>query len=132
MRFTNVLRNYTEEQLRAKANDKIKLFSAAYESDKQNVMDQVEAIIEEARQKALKVILENGFEVKDRFGKRDMENVIPFNDYYIGDLAREEAINNFRNEVNANIRTAIKDIELECALGADKAAFLQMLDEAVI
>ena len=131
MRFTKFLREYVEEELnakRAKANENDPL-SIAYKAEREKALEEVEAIVERAR-----------VEVDEVLKKYDMENMQTargYNDYhlvsyydgYIGNLKRSQEMREREHERYEKQKKAMKEIEVNCTLGADRAEFMQMLSE---
>lgn len=135
MKFTKVIRSYMEKTLSEKrrAADKADPETQAYLNRKQHAKDEIRAIVDRARDEAQEVLDRYGLDMSIRF-YGDMVNaskaIISFNDQYVksekefkAQIEREDA----RYKHQASI---MEQIELDCALGADKESFMAMLNSA--
>lgn len=135
MKFTKVIRSYMEKTLSEKrcAANKADPETQAYLNRKQHAKDEIRAIVDRARDEAQEVLDRYGLDMSIRF-YGDMVNaskaIISFNDQYVksekefkAQIEREDA----RYKHQADI---MEQIELDCALGADKESFMAMLNNA--
>lgn len=135
MKFTKVIRSYMEKTLSEKrcAANKADPETQAYLNRKQHAKDEIRAIVDHARDEAQEVLDRYGLDMSIRF-YGDMVNaskaIISFNDQYVksekefkAQIEREDA----RYKHQASI---MEQIELDCALGADKESFMAMLNSA--
>ena len=135
MKFTKVIRSYMEKTLNEKrcAANKADPETQAYLNRKQHAKDEIRAIVDHARDEAQEVLDRYGLDMSIRF-YGDMVDaskaIISFNDQYVksekefkAQIEREDA----RYKHQADI---MEQIELDCALGADKETFMAMLDKA--
>lgn len=135
MKFTKVIRSYMEKTLSEKrcAANKADPETQAYLNRKQHAKDEIRAIVDRARDEAQEVLDRYGLDMSIRF-YGDMVDaskaIISFNDQYVksekefkAQIEREDA----RYKRQADI---MEQIELDCALGADKESFMAMLNSA--
>lgn len=135
MKFTKVIRSYMEKTLSEKrcAANKADPETQAYLNRKQHAKDEIRAIVDRARDEAQEVLDRYGLDMSIRF-YGDMVDaskaIISFNDQYVksekefkAQIEREDA----RYKHQASI---MEQIELDCALGADKESFMAMLNSA--
>ena len=135
MKFTKVIRSYMEKTLNEKrcAANKADPETQAYLNRKQHAKDEIRAIVDHARDEAQEVLDRYGLDMSIRF-YGDMVDaskaIISFNDQYVksekefkAQIEREDA----RYKHQADI---MEQIELDCALGADKESFMAMLNSA--
>ena len=135
MKFTKVIRSYMEKTLDEKrcAANEADPETQAYLNRKQHAKDEIRAIVDRARDEAQEVLDRYGLDMSIRF-YGDMVDaskaIISFNDQYVksekefkAQIEREDA----RYKRQADI---MEQIELDCALGADKESFMAMLNSA--
>ena len=134
MKMTKVIREYMEDTLTAKRVEMNKEARADYDARRQACIDELEALRESMREP-----------VENILRKYDMD--MEYGSYKLGPMFDEiwymhdSSIQN-QNELTAirekerrrmeTQKTAIRDIELEMALGGDKAKFMEMLANVVI
>lgn len=135
MKFTKVIRSYMEKTLSEKrrAANEADPETKAYLNRKQHAKDEIRAIVDHARDEAQEVLDRYGLDMSIRY-YGDMVDaskaIISFNDQYVksekefkAQIEREDA----RYKHQASI---MEQIELDCALGADKESFMAMLNSA--
>ena len=135
MKFTKVIRSYMEKTLNEKrcAANKADPETQAYLNRKQHAVDEIQAIVDRARKEAQEVLNRYGLDMSIRY-YGDMVDaskaIISFNDQYVksekefkAQIEREDT----RYKHQASI---MEQIELDCALGADKESFMAMLNSA--
>ena len=135
MKFTKVIRSYMEKVLNEKrcAANKADPETQAYLNRKQHAKDEIRAIVDHARDEAQEVLDRYGLDISIRF-YGDMVDaskaIISFNDQYVksekefkAQIEREDA--RYRHQADI-----MEQIELDCALGADKESFMAMLNSA--
>ena len=135
MKFTKVIRSYMEKTLSEKrrAANEADPETQAYLNRKQHAKDEIRAIVDRARDEAQEVLDRYGLDMSIRF-YGDMVDaskaIISFHDQYVksekefkAQIEREDA----RYKHQASI---MEQIELDCALGADKESFMAMLNSA--
>ena len=125
MKFTKVIRSYMEKTLNEKrfAANKADPETQAYLNRKQHAEDEIRAIVDRARNEAQEVL--------DHYGMEDASKVIiQFFDQYVKS-AKEAKAQSEREGARYKHQVAIMEqIELDCALGADKESFMAMLNSA--
>lgn len=135
MKFTKVIRSYMEKTLDEKrcAANKADPETQAYLNRKQHAKDEILAIVDRARDEAQEVLDRYGLDMSIRF-YGDMVDaskaIISFHDQYVksekefkAQIEREDA--RYKHQ-----KSIMEQIELDCALGADKESFMAMLNSA--
>ena len=135
MKFTKVIRNYMEKVLNEKrhAVNDADPETQAYLNRKKHAESEIQAIVDEARYKVREVLDRYGMDmaVRSYGGMEDAaKSVVPFNNSS-GKNEKEVKAQNKRESERYNRQANIMEqIELDCALGADKETFMAMLDKA--
>ena len=105
----------------------------AYLNRKQHAEDEIQAIVDRARNEAQEVLDRYGMDMEvRRYGEKEeaSKSVIQFFDQYVKS-EKEVKAQNEREGARYQHQTAIMEqIELDCALGADKESFMAMLNSA--
>ena len=134
MKMTKVIREYMEETLSAKRVEMNKEARADYDARRQACIDELEALRESMREP-----IENILRKYDMDMEYGCYNPIPMFDkiWYMHDSSIQNQnelaiIRNKETERAVNQRKAMHDIELEMALGGDKAKFMEMIANVVI
>jgi len=125
MRFTKAIREYVNEELtnkRLEAN-KNDYISVEYQNARNQAIDEIKPIVEHARAEVKKILDEYGLENM----KPGYSNIIELYDNYIGNLETASTIKTREKERYDKQRKAIRDIEVECTLGADREQFMELL-----
>lgn len=135
MKFTKVIRSYMEKTLSEKrcAANKADPETQAYLNRKHHAEDEIQAIVDRARNEAQEVLDRYGMDTSIRF-YGDMVDaskaIISFYDQYVksekefkAQIEREDARYKHQTDI-------MEQIELDCALGADKESFMAMLNSA--
>lgn len=135
MKFTKVIRNYMEKVLNEKrcAANKADPETQAYLNRKKCAENEIQAIVDEARYKVREVLDRYGMDmaVRSYGGMEDAtKSIVPFNNQYV--KSEKEFKAQSKREIERYNRQAniMEQIELDCALGADKETFMAMLDKA--
>ena len=135
MKFTKVIRSFMEKTLSEKryAANKADPETQAYYNRKQHAKDEIQAIVDRARKEAQEVLNRYGMDMEvRRYGEKEEapKSVIQFFDQYVKS-EKEVKAQNEREGARYQHQTAIMEqIELDCALGADKESFMAMLNSA--
>ena len=135
MKFTKVIRSFMEKTLSEKryAANKADPETQAYLNRKQHAVDEIRAIVYRAREEAQEVLDRYGMDMEvRRYGEKEeaSKSVIQFYDQYVKS-EKEVKAQNEREGARYQHQTAIMEqIELDCALGADKESFMAMLNSA--
>ena len=135
MKFTKVIRSYMEKTLDEKrcAANKADPETQAYLNRKRHAEDEIREIVDRAQNEAQEVLDRYGMDMEVlRYGemKNASKVIVQFFDQYVksekefkAQIEREDA----RYKHQASI---MEQIELDCALGADKESFMAMLNSA--
>ena len=135
MKFTKVIRSFMEKTLSEKryAANKADPETQAYYNHKQHAEDEIQAIVDEARYKVREVLDRYGMdlEVRSYSGMEDAsKSIIPFNNRYVKSEKEVKAQNEREGARYKHQTDIMEQIELDCALGADKESFMAMLNSA--
>ena len=135
MKFTKVIRSFMEKTLSEKryAANKTDPETQAYLNRKQHAEDEIQAIVDEARYKVREVLDRYGMdlEVRSYRGIEDAsKSIVPFNNSYVKSEKEVKAQNEREGARYQHQTSIMEQIELDCALGADKESFMAMLNSA--
>ena len=135
MKFTKVIRSYMEKTLSEKrcAADKADPETQAYLNRKQHAEDEIRAIVDRARKEAQEVLDRYGMDmaVRSYGGMEDAtKSIVPFNNQYVKSEKEFKAKNERESARYKHQKDVMEQIELDCALGADKESFMAMLNSA--
>ena len=135
MKFTKVIRSYMEKTLDEKrcAADKADPETQAYLNRKQHAVDEIQAIVDRARREAQEVLDRYGMDMEVlRYGEKGeaSKSVIQFCDQYVKSEKEFKAKNERESARYKHQKDVMEQIELDCALGADKESFMAMLNSA--
>ena len=135
MKFTKVIRSFMEKTLSEKryAANKADPETQAYLNRKQHAVDEIRAIVDRARKEAQEVLdrYDMDMEVR-RYGEKEeaSKSVIQFYDQYVKNEKEVKAQNEREGARYKHQSDIMEQIELDCALGADKESFMAMLNSA--
>ena len=134
MKFTKVIRSYMEKTLSEKryAANKADPETQAYLNRKQHAEDEIRAIVDRARNEAQEVLDRYGMDMEVlRYGEmKDASKVIvQFFDQYVKSEKETKAKDERERARYQHQVDIMEQIELDCALGADKESFMAMLDK---
>ena len=135
MKFTKVIRSYMEKTLNEKRNiaNNADLETQAYLNRKKCAENEIRAIIDRAQKEAREVLDRYGMDMEARrYGEKEdaSKAIIQFYNQYV---RNEKEVNAQRERESARYKhqaDIMEQIELDCALGADKETFMAMLDKA--
>ena len=135
MKFTKVIRSYMEKTLNEKRNiaNKADPETQAYLSRKQCAENEIQAIVDRARNEAQEVLDRYGMDmaVRSYGGMEDAtKSIVPFNNQYVKSEKEFKAKNERESARYKHQKDVMEQIELDCALGADKESFMAMLNSA--
>lgn len=135
MKFTKVIRSYMDKTLTEKrlAANKADPETQAYLNRKKCAENEIQAIVDEARYKVREVLDRYGMDmaVRSYGGMEDAaKTVVPFNNSSVKNEKEVKAQNKRESERYNRQANIMEQIELDCALGADKETFMAMLDKA--
>lgn len=135
MKFTKVIRSFMEKTLSEKryAANKADPETQAYINRKQHAVDEIRAIVDRARKEAQEVLNCYGMDMEvRRYGEKEeaSKSVIQFYDQYVKSEKEVKAQNEREGVRYQHQADIMEQIELDCALGADKESFMAMLNSA--
>ena len=135
MKFTKVIRSFMEKTLSEKryAANKADPETQAYLNRKQHAVDEIRAIVYRAREEAQEVLDRYGMDMEvRRYGEKEeaSKSVIQFYDQYVKSEKEVKAQNEREGARYKHQADIMEQIELDCALGADKESFMAMLNSA--
>ena len=134
MKMTKVIREYMEETLSAKRVEMNKEARADYDARRKACIDELNALRESMREPVENILRKYGMDMEyGSYNPGPMFNEIWYmHDSSIQNQTELTAIREKECGRMETQKTAIRDIELEMALGGDKAKFMEMLDNVVI
>ena len=134
MKITKVIREYMEETLSAKRLEVNKEARADYDARRKACIDELKALRESMREPVENILRKYGMDMEyGSYNPKPMFDEI----WYMHDssIQNQTELAIIRDKEQRRIetqKTAIRDIELEMALGGDKAKFMEMLEQVVI
>ena len=134
MKITKVIREYMEETLSAKRLKANKETRADYDARRKACIDELEALRESMREPIENILRKYGMDMEyGSYKPGPMFDEI----WYMHDssIQNQTELTAIREKERGRMETqkkAIRDIELEMALGGDKAKFMEMLSNVVI
>ena len=135
MKFTKVIRSYMEKTLNEKrcAANKADPETQAYLSRKQCAENEIQAIVDRAQKEARKVLDRYGMDMEvRRYGEKEEASkvIVQFSNQYVKNEKEVKAQNERAGARYKHQSDIMEQIELDCALGADKESFMAMLNSA--
>lgn len=131
MRITKVIRDYMGEVLskkRLEANNKEK---AEYDARREECKEELGKLLTSINEDALRILRKYGMDEEVKY-YGDMKNapeaIFSFNPLYIKNAEEEKVFETNAHNRYETQKEEMKRIELEAALGADKDAFMAMLE----
>ena len=134
MKMTKVIREYMEETLSAKRVEMNKEARADYDARRKACIDELEALRESMREPIENILRKYGMDMEyGSYNPKPMFDEI----WYMHDISiqNQNEFTAIREKERRRMETqkkAMRDIELEMALGGDKAKFMEMLANVVI
>ena len=134
MKMTKVIREYMEETLSAKRLEVNKEARAEYDARRKACIEEIEALRESMREPIENILRKYDMDMEyGSYNPRPMFDEI----WYMHDssIQNQTELTTIREKEQGRMetqKTAIRDIELEMALGGDKAKFMEMLANVVI
>lgn len=134
MKMTKVIREYMKETLFAKCLKANKETRADYDARREACIEEIEALRESMREPVENILRKYGMDMEyGSYNPKPMFDEIWYmHDSSIQNQTELTAIREKERERMEAQKTAIRDIELEMALGGDKEKFLEMLEQVVI
>ena len=135
MKFTKVIRSFMEKTLNEKryAANKADPETQAYLNRKQHAEDEIQAIVDRARKEAQEVLDRYGMDMEvRRYGEKEEASkvIVQFSNQYVKNEKEVRAQNEREGARYKHQADIMEQIELDCALGADKESFMAMLNSA--
>ena len=135
MKITKVIREFMEETLSAKRIEADKKARADYDARRKACLEEIEALRESMREPVENILRKYGMDteyVRGFYPKTMFDEV-----WYMHDssIQNQTELSDIREKERNRMETqkqAMRDIELEMALGGDKAKFMEMLSNVVI
>lgn len=134
MKMTKVIREYMEETLSAKRVEMNKEARADYDARRKACIEEIEALRESMREPIGNILRKYGMDMEyGSYNPKPMFDEI----WYMHDssIQNQTELTTIRKKEQGRMetqKTAMRDIELEMALGGDKAKFMEMLANVVI
>ena len=133
MKFNKVIREYMEKVLNEKRTiaDEADPETIAYATRRKAAQTEVQTIIEHARNEVQEVLDRYSMDLTStRFGETAPASkaIINYLDQYVMNSKEAQAQRDRERERYQKQKNMMTDIELECALGADKEKFMEMLE----
>lgn len=134
MKMTKVIREYMEETLSAKRLEANKKSRADYDARRKACIEEIEVLRESMREPIENILRKYGMDMEyGSYNPNPMFDEI----WYMRDssILNQTELTAIREKERGRMETqkkAMRDIELEMALGGDKAKFMDMLSNVVI
>ena len=134
MKMNKIIREYMEETLSAKRLEANKKSRADYDARRKACIEEIEALRDSMREPVEKILRKYGMDMEyGSYNPKPMFDEIWYmHDSSIQNQTELTAIRKKEQGRMETQKTAIRDIELEMALGGDKAKFMEMLANVVI
>ena len=135
MKMTKVIREYMNETLSAKRLKVDKEARADYDARRKACIDELKALRESMREPVENILRKYDMDMEyKRYSDMHptFNEIWEMNEIRIQNENELAVIRNKETERAVNQRKAMHDIELEMALGGDKAKFMEMLANVVI
>lgn len=135
MKITKVIREYMEETLSAKRLEADKKARADYDARRKACIEEIEALRENMREPVENILRKYGMDMEygRSYNPKPMFDEIWYmHDSSIQNQTELATIRDGERNRMETQKTAIRDIELEMALGGDKEKFMEMLSNVVI
>lgn len=136
MRFTKVIRDYMEKTLNEKrmAVNKADPVTKAYEERRACAISEIDSIIDTACVEIRDVLFHYGMDEKVKgYNGADQDAadfILSIRENYVCNKNEAKARDERERSRYATQKNIMEQIELDCALGADKETFMAMLDKA--
>lgn len=135
MKFTKIIRSYMEKVLNEKrcAANKADPETQAYLNRKKCAENEIQAIVDEARYKVREVLdrYSMDMEIRRYSSMEDASKaIVSFYNQYVMNEKEAKAQSEREKARYKHQENIMEQIELDCALGADKETFMAMLDKA--
>ena len=131
MRITKVIRDYMEEVLSKKRLEANNNERAEYDARREKCKEELQKLLITINEDALHILRKYGMDEEVKvYGnmKSAPEAIFGFNPLYIKNAEEEKVFETNAHNRYETQKEEMKRIELEAALGADKDAFMAMLE----
>ena len=131
MRITKVVREHMEQVIGAKRLEANKKERAEYEARRKNCQEELGKLLNSISDDAFSILRKYGMDEEVKlWGDKccAFEAIFDFKPQHIKNEAEEDIFNTNARSRKATQDAEIKRIELEAALGADREAFMAMLE----
>lgn len=135
MKMTKIIREYMEETLSAKRLEMNKKARADYDARRKACIEELKALRESMREPIENILRKYDMDMEYKWCSSVnpmFDEVWEMNDGRIQNQNDLAVIREKESKRAENQRKAMRDIELEMALGGDKAKFMEMLEQVVI
>ena len=135
MKITKVIREYMEDVLNAKRNEANKEARADYDARRKACIEEIEALHESMREPVNNILRKYGMDTEytpSYYPKSMFDEVWYMHDSSIQNQAELVSIREKERNRMETQEQALRDIELEMALGGNKAKFMEMLENVMI
>ena len=134
MKMTKIIREYMEETLSAKRLEMNKKARADYDARRKACIEELKALRESMREPIENILRKYGMDMEYGSYKPGpmFDEIWYMNDSSIQNQTELTAIREKERRRMETQKKAMRDIELEMALGGDKAKFMEMLEQVVI
>lgn len=135
MKMTKVIREYMDETLSAKRVEMNKKARANYDARRKACIEELEALRESMREPVENILRKYGMGTEYKWYsnmRQTFDDVWEMNENRIQNENELAVIRDKETKRAETQKTAMRDIELEMALGGDKAKFMEMLANVVI
>ena len=134
MRITKVIRDYMGEVLSKKRLEANNNERAEYDARREKCKDELGKLLTSINEDALRILRKYGMDGEVKvYGnmKSTPEAIFNFNPLYVKNAEEEKVFETNASNRYETQKEEMKRIELEAALGADKDAFMAMLEAVV-
>lgn len=135
MKITKVIREYMEETLSAKRVEKNKEARADYDARRKACIEELKALLQSMRDPVENILrkYDMDMEYTQCYDPRSMFDEVWY--MHDGSIRNKNELDSTLTNERSRMETqkkAMRDIELEMALGGDKAKLMEMLEQVVI
>ena len=135
MKITKVIREFMEETLSAKRLEMNKEARADYDARRKACIEEIEVLRESMREPVENILRKYGMDTEYKWWSSTspmFDEVWEMRDNSIQNQTELTAIREKERVRMETQKKAMRDIELEMALGGDKAKLMEMLEQVVI
>lgn len=126
VRFNKTLEEYVVRKWNVEIEKRVQEFRAEYDERVKSAENEARALVENVN-KEIKLIMEKYNLNCVSYGSSRISSITDFHSGYIGDSKTSNKINQYRQTLQKKRDEALENLKVECALGADRAAFEAMI-----